>query len=265
MRRATTFASALLPAALLLAAMAGPAGAGPHGGGGGGGHFAGGGGGGPHGGGYAPHGGGGPAVGGAPPPHVAGQPVYRGAPPPGWHGGWYPHGGYYAHGYYPHNRVFIVPGGPGVFFGGGWPYYGYGGIPTTTRTRIRTRTTGIRPRIRLLPGTRASSTRASSILPISNTLPTRERRRLPVPARRRLPTSPRARLLRPPDPPTATSSSIASRRMPPSTSTDASGWTRASSTSAGCPSRRVCTPSRFACGTARRSIGGSTCLPGHRR
>jgi hypothetical protein len=77
------------------------------------------------GGGYAPHGGGGPAFGGAPGPRAGGHPGYRGAPPPGWHGGWYPHGGYYAHGYYPHNRVFIVPGGPGVFFGGGWPYYGY--------------------------------------------------------------------------------------------------------------------------------------------
>jgi len=59
-------------------------------------------------------------------PRGGAAPVYRGAPPPGWHGGWYPRGGYYGHGYYPHNRVFIVPGGAGFFFGGGWPYYGYG-------------------------------------------------------------------------------------------------------------------------------------------
>jgi hypothetical protein len=130
MRRATRLVSALLPAALLLAAMGDPAFAGPHGGRGA--HF-GGGGGGPHyGGGSAPHGGGGPAFGGAPVPHGGGwsggghggHPGYRGAPPPGWsHGGWYPHGGYYAHGYYPHNRVFIVPGAPSFFFGAGWPYY----------------------------------------------------------------------------------------------------------------------------------------------
>src|SRR5262249_29870368 len=47
---------------------------------------------------------------------------HGGAPPPGWHGGWN------GHAFFPHNRVFFVPGGPAFFFGTGWGwpyYYGY--------------------------------------------------------------------------------------------------------------------------------------------
>ena len=261
MRRATSFASALLPAALLLAAMASPAAAGPHGGGGGGGHFAGGGGGGPHGGG-----------------------AIRASR--GWRAGRWRCASAACRGttrlsrrssagmarrVVPARRLlrtWLLPPQPG---------FHRARRPRRLLRRclavLRLRVSLLLPVLVSVPVLRVSDHVSASsrvpgpavVLPISNTLPTRERRRLPEPARRRLPTSPRARLLRPPDPPTATSSSIASRTMPPSTSTDASGSTRASSTSAGCPSRRACTPSRFACGTARRSIGGSTCLPGRRR
>jgi len=121
MRPATRLLSALLPAAVLLLAMAGPVSAGPHGGGG---HFGGGVGGGPHlGGGFAPRGPGAPAFGAATMPRGGNWSGgwHGGAPPPGWHGGWAPHGGW--HGSFPHNRVFIVPGGPFFFGSWGWPYY----------------------------------------------------------------------------------------------------------------------------------------------
>ena len=224
MRRATSFASALLPAALLLAAMASPAAAGPHGGGGGGGHFAGGG----------------------------GAPRWRGRirASRGWRTGRWRCASAARRGttrlsrrssagmarrVVPARRLlrtWLLPPQPG-FHRARRPRRLLRRWLAVLRLRGLSLLLPVLvsvPVLRVSDHVSASSRVPGPAVPepavsSRSAIPSRRgsRRRLPAPARRRLPTSPRARLLRPPDPPTATSSSIASRRMPPSTSTDASG------------------------------------------